>query len=147
MKKKLMVGAAITLLLILIYAYDKKNSKISEADIKLVSTKPLDSKINRLIGKERVVRQNEPDAVSEEIVQSLIAQLARRGKNGKELTDSLYLCSAIHASFMLGEKSPCLNEYSGEADQACLVKRGYGRKSVGQVLAADRIDLNVVVLT
>ncbi|MDR3573577.1 MAG: hypothetical protein P4L50_06940 [Anaerolineaceae bacterium] len=123
-------------------SFASEKSKIDEADIRLVSAEPLESKARRLIGNERVVQPNEVDAVSEKIAQSLISQLGDWGAKGKELANSLLECSAIHAANMQGNKSTCFDNYSGEAKEGCLVKHGVGRKSVGQILTADRFDLN-----
>lgn len=134
--------ATIILLIVSIYVWRHEANRPYSADLKLISLKSLESKMNNLYDKERVVRSDEPDAVSEKITKSLFAQLKTLGKDGNELAENLAACSAIHASKMQGDKSSCFDGYSGEADPACLIKQGYGRKSVGQVLTADRFDLN-----
>ena len=60
---------------------------------------------------------------------------------GKELAQSLYSCSAAHA-YTLSRSSTCDNEFGGDIDNTCLLKHGFGRRSVGQALTADKIDLN-----
>jgi len=140
MKNLFVLIAALTSILVPTYASSANDNKIAEADIKLVSAKPLDSMAKQLIGKERVIRPDEPDAVSETIAQSLIHQLESWGENGKGLAESLRYCSASHAAAMSKKKSSC--EFRGEADPGCLLKQGYGRKTVGQILTADRFDLN-----
>jgi hypothetical protein len=142
MKKRIIATAVFMAALISVSVFYQGIGKAREADIKIASLHALDSKANRLIGKERVVRPDEPDFVSEQVAQSLISQLANWEGNGKGLAEDLQECSAIHAAYMLGNKSSCFHEYSGEAEEGCLVKRGYGRKSVGQALTADRMDLN-----
>jgi hypothetical protein len=142
MRNLFVLIAALTSILVPTYASSANDNKIDEADIKLVSTKPLDSRANQLIGKERVIRPDEPDAVSEPIAQSLIHQLESWGENGKGLAESLHYCSASHAAAMSKKKSSCFDEFRGEADPGCLLKQGYGRKTVGQMLTADRFDLN-----
>ncbi len=132
----LLIGGAIFILV-------RRNNGIDDVDIKLADAEPLASITNRLIGKERLVRADEPDAVSEKIAQSLIVQLEGWGGKGKGLAQSLRECSALQAIAMENRKSSCVNDYSGEADVSCLIKHGIGQKSVGQSLTADRFDLNV----
>ena len=124
------------------FAVEKSAIAIAGADIKLVSATSLPSTTNRLIGEERIVRANEADAVSEKIAQSLIAQLGHGGVEAQKLADSLRTCSASHASKMQGDKSSCFDTDGEDAAPGCLVKRGVGQKSVGQILTADRFDLN-----
>ena len=148
--KNLFMGLAVlTTFVTAIYIWRQEAGRPSAADLNLISIKPLESKMSHSSDGERVVRSDEPDAVSEKVAQSLMSQLKTKGKHGRELAkdgrdlaEDLAACSAIHASKMQGDKSSCFDEYSGEADSACLIKRGFGRKSVGQVLTADRFDLN-----
>ena len=148
--KNLFMGLAVlTTFVTAIYIWRQEAGRPSAADLNLISIKPLESKMSHSSDGERVVRSDEPDAVSEKVAQSLMSQLKTKGKHGRELAkdgrdlaEDLAACSAIHASKTQGDKSSCFDEYSGEADSACLIKRGFGRKSVGQVLTADRFDLN-----
>lgn len=125
-----------------ITACQQTGSSISETDKKIAGAAPLHPTTHRRDDKERVIKPNEADYVPEQLAQALLRDLPAWGKTGKELADSLYVCSALHASNLLGEKSACVDTYSGDADPSCLEQRGYGKKSVGQVLIADRIDLN-----
>lgn len=141
--KSLLYGLLTAIILsITIFAWFKHAGSVTPKELQLISLKPLPSQIKSDYGHERVVGPREPDVVSEKIAQSLIAQLKRRGKDGNEFAESLATCSAIHASKMQGDKSSCFNEYSGEAEPSCLIKQGYGSKSFGQILTADRFDLN-----
>ena len=116
--------------------------QVSPADIALVQQPVLPSRMNSLIGKPRVVRDSEPDAVPEPVAQALLQQLRTWGLKGPEFVHALMECSARHA-FEVGKRGrPCKDEYTGEADPQCLVENGYGRRTIGQTLMADRYDLN-----
>lgn len=121
---------------------ENSKQKFAAADIQLALAEALPSKMNSLIGKERVGRPEEPDVVSEKIAQSLLQQLEAWPGKGKEMTEALLECSAQQASTMDGDRSSCVEKYNGAVDVQCLVQRGYGRKSIGQILTTDRLDLN-----
>lgn len=117
-------------------------STVSPADVALVRHPVLPSRMNSLIGKPRIVRDSEPDAVPEPVAQALLLQLGSWGPKGQEFVDALKECSARHA-FAVGERGPpCEDEHTGDADPQCLLRRGYGRRTLGQTLMADRFDLN-----
>ena len=147
MKKKY-IGGAIAFLLACVaifaasYGYLGANKVVDDADRELVAAEPLESTARKAVKKDGVVYQNEADAVSEKIAGSLIRQLGGWGGKAREMVDGLRECSAIHASKMQGDKSKCFTGYPGGVEEGCLVKRGFGRKSTGQILSADRFDLN-----
>lgn len=123
------------------FTWSKLAGKVTQKELTLISLKPLPSLMNSDYDHARVVGLSEPDAVSEKIAQSLISQLKRKGKAGQEFADGLALCSAKHAFEVRPSASMCKNEDDGSLWE-CLVKRGVGRRVVGQSLMADRFDLN-----
>lgn len=115
------------------------SAEVSKADMAIASAKPIASRLGTT-NIPRDVKPQDPDFVPEKIAQAVLKQL-RSWSNGKEFGDALLNCSAVRASKVQGDKSSCFESESGDPT-ACLVKRGYGRKSVGQALAADKVDLN-----
>lgn len=126
---------------VLISACSQKAVGVSEEDIRVSNLEALPDISNRLIGKERQVKPNEPDYVPEPIAQSLKAQLAKWPK-GAELAGALSYCSGALVSKRLGAKSACDGDFVVEPENSCIEQHGYGRKSIGQALTADRRDLN-----
>lgn len=122
----------------LISACGQKASGISDEDIRLSNLEALPSISHTMVGKERQVKPSEPDYVPEPIAQSLRAQLAKWPK-GPELADALSYCSGALAVKRLGEKSACDVDFP---EASCIEQHGYGKKSIGQALTADRRDLN-----
>ncbi|HEY0589290.1 MAG TPA: hypothetical protein VGD52_24380 [Pseudoduganella sp.] len=127
--------------LALFSACGQKTTGVSEDDIRVSRLEPLPNISNQLIGKERQVKPSEPDYVPEPIAQSLKTQLAKWPK-GAELAGALSYCSGELVSTRLGEKSACNDGFSDKPEPACLEQHGYGKKSIGQALTADRHDLN-----
>jgi len=125
----------------MVSACGQKPSGVSDEDIRISNLEVLPGISNRLIGKERQVKPSEPDYVPEPIAQSLRTQLAK-WPNGAELAEALSYCSGALVSKRLGAKSACEGEYSDQPESACLTQHGYGKKSIGQALTADRHDLN-----
>lgn len=140
--KTALIAAAILLPLASLAVWTQTRSPFEPADLELAAADPLPSQVTQQIGKARAIRPDEADAVSEKVAQSLLVQLDTWGGKGKELAASLRKCSALLALDMRQNRSACVDDYSGMPDIECLAKRGYGKKTVGQALAADRYDLN-----
>lgn len=122
-------------------ACGQKASGVSDEHIRLSNLEPLPSLENSLIGNPRTVKPSEPDYVPEPVAQSLKAQLAKWEK-GAEFVQALGYCSGKLVAERLGEKSACYSDFAIEPDEACVAKHGYGKQSIGQMLAANRHDLN-----
>lgn len=127
--------------IVLISACNQKAARISEEDIRVSNLEALPSIANSLIGSERQVKPSEPDYVSEQIAQSLKAQVAK-WPHGEEMSGALSYCAGALVSKRLGAKSACDDEYSMSPESSCIEQHGYGKKSIGQALTADRRDLN-----
>lgn len=119
----------------------KRSADIDETDLQIASAESIKSTARKMIGEDRIIAPSEPDYVPEKVARTLIQQLQQSTDKDKELAKNLYACSAEHA-YKLSKHHPCDNEFSGETDEACLRKHGFGKNTVGQALAADRIDLN-----
>lgn len=142
-KKTALFAAAILLILVSVFIWRQgRQHGLDKADLQLIEAKPLASKARRMIGEARPIRPDEPDAVSEKVAQSLIRQLENWGGKGKELAAALRECSALHVMRVHKDYSTCTDEYSGDVDVQCLIKRRIGQKEVEQMLTADRYDLN-----
>ncbi len=139
-RRKLAIVLTITSVA-LVCACSQKATGVSDEDIRVSNLEALPDISNRLIGKERQVKPNEPDYVPEPIAQSLKTQLGKWPK-GEELAGALSYCSGALVSNRLGAKSACDDGYSPKPENSCIEKHGYGRKSIGQALTADRRDLN-----
>ncbi len=140
-RRSKLVNLLILACLALISACGQKDAGVSDEDIRVSNLEPLPQTSNRLIGKERQVKPSEPDYVPEPVAQSLKTQLAK-WPNGGELAGALSYCSGVLVSTRLGMKSACDDGYSDRPERSCIEQHGYGRKSIGQALTADRIDLN-----
>jgi hypothetical protein len=120
----------------------QSGDEISQSDIQISTTEPLESK-SRAFEHTREVKAREPDFVPEDLAQRVITELSHWGQQGEELKHGLLYCSALRAFYASGKSSLCFDDYSDEQSSTeCLMKRGYGKKSVGQALKADRFDLN-----
>lgn len=117
-----------------------KAGSLSETDIAIAS---MDSSSFYPSSGDAKPRENlVSEVVDESVAQALISQLQGWPVSGKPLAQALYLCSADHAFDKQGDTSICTDEYSGEVDRACLVRKGIGRRAVGEILKAQRVDLN-----
>jgi hypothetical protein len=120
-----------------------RSQEVPPEDIALIRQDPMPSQTRSLIGQPRPIRDQEPDAVPEAIAKSLLQQLASWEPDGKDWAQSLRECAALHAfEVNARQTNPCENDYTGEPDMACLLNKGYGQKTMGQILMADRFDLN-----
>ncbi len=128
--------------LALVSACGQKVDGVSDEDIRVSSLQPLPSIARSLVGQERQVKPSEPDYVPEPIAQSLKSQVAKWPK-GEKIAGALSYCSGALVSKRLGAKSACNDDGDSMlAESSCIEKHGYGRKSIGQALTADRQDLN-----
>lgn len=127
--------------LVLISACGQKAGGVSDEDIRVSNLEPLPSIARSMVGKERQIKPSEPDYVPEPIAQSLKAQVAKWPK-GEKIAEALGYCSGALVSERLGAKSACAGADLISPESSCIEKHGYGRKSIGQTLTADRQDLN-----
>lgn len=120
----------------------KVSNEVSKSDALIAAAEPLESNA-RTFEQVRDVKAGEIDFVPEEVMQEAIAQLRSWGKEGQVLSDGLFDCSAIRAFRANGKPSSCFGDNGDEeSSAACLAKRGYGKKSIGQALSANKVDLN-----
>lgn len=116
--------------------------QFSPDDIAIAHAEPIDGVYERdYTPQPRRVKDGEPDAVPEKVAQSILSQLDQRGGSARDLAEGLRDCSAMHATGVSALKTACGDEYN-EPTVECLRKEGHGQKSIGQILAARRFDLN-----
>ena len=141
MTKRLVV-VAVQLAILLSVSACKASNDVSKSDALIATAEPLESKA-RTFEQVRDVKASEIDFVPETVMQEAMAQLRSWGKEGRALSDGLFYCSAIRAFRASGKPSSCFGDYGDEeGSAACLVKRGYGKESIGQALSANKVDLN-----
>ena len=140
-RRSILVALLTVPCLALISACGQKAAGLSEEDIRVSNLEPLPSIAKSSVGEERQVKPSEPDYVPEPIAQSLKAQVAKWPK-GDKIAGALSYCSGALVSKRLGKKSACDDGYSFTPEGSCIEKHGYGAKSIGQALTADRRDLN-----
>lgn len=134
----------LVLLTILLTACNREEStsKFTQEDVAIAHAESIDGLYERVyMQPARLIKETEPDAVPEKVVQSLLSQLDQRDDSGKALAEALRDCSALHATTVKVPKTACGDEYN-EPTVSCLRQEGHGQKAIGQILAAKRFDLN-----
>lgn len=123
----------------------KATNGIPKEEIAIVSSEPQLSFSTEITfqSEHKKIEPSDPYFVPEKIAHRLVQLLKKEtADENNKLAKAILTCSAFEASLRMGSKSACAEAPYPEAEGECAMNLGYGKRAIGQALAAVRIDLN-----